>query len=143
MSAIPATPDFSDAFDRHWQDAQSLHLAGRLANADHLYGLAAECGLKAVMTGLNMPCDPSGVPDPPHKVHIDQLWSRFLTFANNHGGAKYAGMLSSTNPFDDWRVSQRYANQAHFTAAVASSHEAGAGAVQTCMAEARLDGVVS
>jgi hypothetical protein len=37
--------DFLDAHYRHWQDAELLFGRGRLANADHLYGLAAECGL--------------------------------------------------------------------------------------------------
>ena len=37
--------------ERHWLDAEQLfHLTPpRLANADQLYGLSAECGLKALM----------------------------------------------------------------------------------------------
>ena len=31
--------DFFDASQRHWDDAQSLYVAQRWANADHLYGL--------------------------------------------------------------------------------------------------------
>lgn len=36
--------DFRDAADRHFTDAGLLSQARRLANADHLYGVAAECG---------------------------------------------------------------------------------------------------
>lgn len=43
------TEHFRDAMDRHWQDAELLHRKERLANADHLYGLSAECGLKALL----------------------------------------------------------------------------------------------
>ncbi|WHF34964.1 hypothetical protein [Aeromonas salmonicida] len=41
--------DFLDAHARHWDDAESLLQAQRWANADHLYGMAAECGLKQLM----------------------------------------------------------------------------------------------
>jgi len=40
--------DFLDAHERHWEDAELLFGNRRWANADHLYGLAAECGLKAL-----------------------------------------------------------------------------------------------
>lgn len=54
--------DFVDAHRRHWADAELLFDHERLGNADQLYGFSAECGLKAVMTGLGMPLDPSGRP---------------------------------------------------------------------------------
>ncbi len=38
--------DFGDAHIRHWKDAELLYCVQHLANADHLYGMAAECGLK-------------------------------------------------------------------------------------------------
>lgn len=41
--------DFFNAHQRHWKDAELLYKEKRWANADHLYGLSAECGLKAVM----------------------------------------------------------------------------------------------
>ena len=44
--------DFLDAHQRHWDDAEHLLQAQRWANADHLYGFAAECGLKAVVAGV-------------------------------------------------------------------------------------------
>ena len=47
--------DFHDAHLRHWQDAELLFRHDRWANADQLYGLSAECGLKAVMRLLEMP----------------------------------------------------------------------------------------
>jgi len=43
------TADFLDAHERHWTDAEILFAQGRFANADHLYGLSAECGLKWLM----------------------------------------------------------------------------------------------
>lgn len=55
--------DFFDAHERHWGDGEILFNAQRWANADHLYGLSAECGMKAVMVGLGMPTDKQGIPD--------------------------------------------------------------------------------
>ena len=41
--------DFLDAYLRQWEDAEMLFGSERWATADHLYGLAAECGLKRLM----------------------------------------------------------------------------------------------
>jgi hypothetical protein len=42
----PMNTDFLDAHERHHDDADHLHANARHANADHLYGVSAECGLK-------------------------------------------------------------------------------------------------
>jgi len=55
--------DFYDACKRHWNDAEHLFDQKRLANADHLFGLAAECALKAVMVALGMTLLPDGKPE--------------------------------------------------------------------------------
>ena len=52
--------DCRDAHDRHWHDGETLYAASRWANADHLYGISAECGLKAAMTGLGMTTTETG-----------------------------------------------------------------------------------
>jgi hypothetical protein len=49
--------DFLDAHERHWQDAELLLTNQRLANADHLYGMSAECGLKRLMLAFGMTYD--------------------------------------------------------------------------------------
>ncbi len=49
--------DFLDVHHRHWDDAERLFAAQRWANADHLYGMAAECGLKRLMRAFGMPFD--------------------------------------------------------------------------------------
>lgn len=51
--------DYLDAHERHWEDAEHLFQSGRWANADHLYGLAAECGLKKLMLAFGMSYDTS------------------------------------------------------------------------------------
>lgn len=60
--------DFRDAAERHWEDAEHLMNNDRLANADHLYGLSAECSLKAVMCALGMPIFSDGSPMHPYRI---------------------------------------------------------------------------
>ena len=78
--------DFLDAHTRHWDDAEILLQAQRWANADHLYGIAAECGLKKLMLVFGMPYDT--VKDRPSdrmdQVHANGVWTRFQSYSNGH-----------------------------------------------------------
>jgi hypothetical protein len=65
--------DYKNAARRHYKDAEILYSRLRWANADQLYGLAAECGLKAVMVGLCASTKSSGdLKKPKHSVHINK-----------------------------------------------------------------------
>jgi hypothetical protein len=73
--------DFFNAYQRHYKDAESLYTASRWANADHLYGFSAECGLKCIMQNFGMRLDPiTETPPKKDKVHIDQVWDRYEDF---------------------------------------------------------------
>ncbi|WP_341643874.1 hypothetical protein [Thauera sp. SDU_THAU2] len=85
--------DYADAAWRHWDDGLFLLADSRLANADHLFGLAAECALKAVMLPLGMKLKPSGVPEDKRHGHIDRLWDEFGAFVSSRGGARYGALL--------------------------------------------------
>jgi hypothetical protein len=61
--------DYKNAACRHYEDAEILFKQLRWANADQLYGLAAECGLKAVMVGLGARTKSSGDLKK-HSLHI-------------------------------------------------------------------------
>jgi hypothetical protein len=77
MAPVPKPVDFPASARRHLADAKLLEANGRLANAGHLYGFAAECGLKALLIWHGYPTDPEGSPDPKRKptfrVHISEL----------------------------------------------------------------------
>lgn len=137
-------PDFADAAERHWVDGELLLAEQRLANADHLLGLSAECSLKAVMLGLGMSLKPSGAPEERrHQVHINRLWDEFQTFATARGGANYAAILSrQTAPFADWDISDRYASRPDIEPASVSHHHQGARQARACLQTAVLDGVL-
>jgi hypothetical protein len=135
--------DFYDAHNRHWGDAERLFNANRWANADHLYGFAAECGLKCLMLAFGMSYDmakdrPSDKSD---RVHVDGVWARYESYrAGHHRGATYG--LPTSNPFDNWNASQRYAKQSDFDMTRANSHRTGADQVRKLLLNATLEGLI-
>ncbi len=135
--------DFLDAHERHWEDAERLLQAQRWANADHLYGMAAECGLKRLMLAFGMPYDVAR--DRPSRdqdcKHADDIWARYESYrCGHHRGAGY--VLPSANPFHNWNVSQRYAHQSHFDQACAQAHQSGADVVRALLKKAQKEGLL-
>lgn len=131
--------DFQDAHHRHWHDAETLYDAQRWANADHLYGVAAECGLKRLMLAFGMRFDvEKNLPtEGSDRKHIDKIWVRFETYrAGRHQGAGYA---LSANPFEDWDIAQRYAPQSHFDQPRAQAHRSGADEVRQLIEKAQRE----
>jgi hypothetical protein len=135
--------DFHDAHDRHWNDAEKLRTDARWANADHLYGLAVECGLKRLMQAFGMPFGVDGSPaSKADRKHADRLWVRYDAYrVGHHYGVAYA--LPIANPFSDWSVEQRYANQRMFDATRVNAHRLGADAIRRLVSKARLDGLTA
>lgn len=134
--------DFFDAHERHWLDADKLLVDGRLANADHLLGMAAECGLKCLMQKFGMQLRSSdGAPeDKKDKTHIDKIWDRYGTYQSGRLGASYP--LDSPNPFTDWDVAQRYAHQGQFDESRITAHRHGTEQIHTLINKARMDGLL-
>lgn len=136
--------DFLDAHLRHWDDAELLYNATRWANADHLYGLAAECGLKRLMIAFGMDIDrTTGSPkNQQDRIHADQAWLRYESYrSGHHDGVNHP--LPTIDPFVDWKVNQRYAQQANFTQEIAEAHRIGAKIVHDLVTRAILEGIVS
>lgn len=120
---MPKPADFADAHRRHMDDADTLYAGNRFANADHLYGLGAECGLKAVMLERGiMSLDDSGKPEPKKYMrHIDKLWAEFL-LADRREWTRDMRRMKEPNSFADWSIDDRYANERCFDKATANSH---------------------
>jgi hypothetical protein len=134
--------DFFDAHQRHFKDADTLYDGSRWANADHLYGLSAECGLKALMQSFGMMLEPRGVPEnKADRKHMDHLLPRYEHYRAGHtAGAKYA--LSVTNEFDDWDISQRYEHQSIITETRVNPHKYAALTIRTLVKQTELDGLL-
>ena len=131
--------DFAGAHRRHWQDAELLFISERLGNADHLYGLSAECGLKAVMKKLGMPVDTTGLPPKQFRTHVQELWPQFKAFASGHGGARYVEELPSGRPFADWSHHDRYARKGHSGEHAVGRHRIAASGIHRMVQAAEMD----
>lgn len=133
--------DFLDAHRRHLSDADRLFQAERWANADHLYGIAAECGLKALMEKLK-----GGPLESGDRLHVmeekkpSNAWVKYQTYISGHAkAAKFS--LPTLSPFSDWFVSQRYANQSNFDHARVLAHQQGAKAVAVLVKKIDVEGL--
>lgn len=139
--AYPA--DFGDAHRRHWTDAESLLQSNRWPNADQMYGLSAECGLKALMRRSRMPVGRFGVPkSPQHRKHVNELWPEFFAFLNGRIGGRYVHLIPVGNPFTDWSVGDRYAHSHHFRKSSVEPHRKAARRVCSMIKTAKQDGVL-
>jgi len=136
--------DFADAHIRHWQDAEFLFKAGRLANADQLYGYSAECGLKAVMVASGMDVDATtGTPtEPSHRKHIQALWDVFLSFVRTRPVVNLLRHLPRSNPFTAWSHHNRYAGSHHFDSQAVAPHRDGARQVRQFLLRLKVSGHV-
>ena len=136
---LPA--DFADAHRRHWEDAELLFEHHRWGNADQLYGLSAECGLKALMVKLGMAVHPDDKPmEAKYRRHLPSLWSVFRTFMAGRGGEWYLARLPSGEPFRGWSIHDRYASSRHFSQPVAAAHQSAARALRILIHLAALHG---
>ena len=106
------TADFIDAHERHWEDAELLFECHRWAGADHLYGLSAECGLKALMEASGMKVDETGMPPPDYRKHVSELWPLVVDFREQD--SELWDKLPDGEPFGDWSHHDRYAHRRSF-----------------------------
>ena len=104
----PRPADFADA---HLGDAELLFDRERWANADHLYGLSAECGLKAVMESAGV-WGEAGSPPPEYRKHVHDLWPLFVDYMEPTGESW--DEFPKDEPFDDWSHHDRYAHRECF-----------------------------
>lgn len=136
---MPHAPDFTDAYYRHWEDAELLYDNERWANSDQLYGFSAECGLKAVMVFLGMKVDDTGPVDPKYREHAKKLWPVFVQFAADRNGAKYMALLPDGEPFSDWSHHDRYAHRENFDKTNVEPHREAAQEIRWMVEQAAQD----
>ncbi len=126
--------DFGHAFER-W-NAIARHEQARLDGAlrdskvvtswealDHLCGLAAESGIKALLFHLKV-VKPDALGDFPASVgerrpHIDELWDHFTTAVQGRRDASLWSRLGAPAAvFSTWRSAHRYAPDGTVTRSV-------------------------
>ena len=111
--------DFADAHRRYLEDAELLFEKARWANADHLYGLSAECGLKAAMESAGV-WGEAGSPPPECRKHVHELWPLFVDYMEPTGES-WDG-FPKDEPFDDWSHHDRYAHRERFRSSDVRRH---------------------
>ena len=120
--------DFQDAARRHLHDAELLFAQSspRLANASHLFGISAECSLKAI--GVNKKL--GNLFNPKDGGHIgSNLFAELRNVIDMGASGDLAlklDTLESGHYFSAWSVSQRYTNQTTFAYATVLHQQLGA-----------------
>jgi hypothetical protein len=137
--------DYCAAAKRHWDAAEVLNESGRVFGADQLFGLAAECALKAIMVGFGAHVESGDLVEKSHRNHIDLLWSEFQCFARGRSMSRYLTPLQAfrVNPFADWSIIQRYLADADLPSGSALDlHRKASRACKTALQRALDDGRV-
>lgn len=134
------TENYQEAAYRMFEDAETLTKNGRLGTPDHLYGLAAECALKAVLVAVGVMSIPMTQQQRViYKVHADQIWCEYSTAISG----RTALSVNPTNPFSGWNVSHRYESDATFDSARLRVHRDGAREAMRVLESAETSGVIS
>jgi len=143
---MSTTVDFSGSSRRHYGDAKLLLTNARIPNAGHLFGFAAECGVKALLIAHGLTTDPATgdiVEARPYKyrTHINVLINSVQTFSTSRVYSKYLGMVPNLSVFSNWDTSYRYWGES----SIPTSHEdwdRAAEEVIRMLDQAILDGVM-
>lgn len=114
--------NYSSAAVRHWKDAELLARENRVENADHHYGIAAECAIKKVLVAFPA-FSASGMLDSSYKQHINVLWNKVGHQSLQKSYPKLLAILKVSNAFSDWDVNQRYFVDGAVTSAALASHK--------------------
>lgn len=130
--------DFYNAFYRHATDADLLLDKERWANADHHYGLAAECALKALLLQQGIPSKDGDIAEQKYRQHINKLWDNYQNFMQKNNTYD----IPMNNPFHDWSIDQRYAHENDIAEQTARNHGAAVASLKKIVEKAELAGVL-
>lgn len=143
-----STPDFKSAARRHYRDAKYLLDDERWPNADHLAGVAAECGLKAILEGwFGATINPKGIlvwgqKQQELRYHVDKLWSELSLNISGRSGPVFASLIAGPAPFSGWDVADRYSDGNAITEQGARSHTDKAREIVEVLEQAEQTGIV-
>lgn len=130
--------DFHNAFHRHADDADLLLERKRRANADHHYGLAAECALKALLRQQGITSKDGDLDDRNYRHHINKLWDKYQNFMQT----RHAYAIPPDNPFQDWDIAQRYAPERDIAEQAVRNHGAAVASLRKIIEKAEYEGVL-
>jgi hypothetical protein len=113
--------NYKQAAMRHYKDGLSLFEDRRFDNSDQLFGVATECALKSCLRNR---CYQGLQLDAQFLNHINILWNKILIHIDPKAFPSVIPLLnSSTRPFDDWNVAQRYETTGFIAEEVCERHK--------------------
>jgi hypothetical protein len=142
--------DFQGASRRHYRDAELLMTNKRISNAGHLFGFAAECGIKALLVTYGLETDPhtgdikeKREKKKPlrYKTHVNTLINNVQTFKISLPYSKYLGMMPNLKSFSDWDTGHRYWNETAIPPSHSRWRDAAKEVIQM-LDQAKMDGVI-
>lgn len=92
---------YTEAASRCYEDGDILFQGQRYPNASHLFGLAAECALKVLLSRL------PGVQQLPHK-HLPELRDDVLRTLSGRRNSGVSQLLNRNDYMVQWEISNRY-----------------------------------
>ncbi|MFM0700735.1 hypothetical protein [Paraburkholderia sediminicola] len=114
--------NFADAAGRHWVDGLVLESEARTENADQLFGIAAECAIKAALM-MSATHITAGTLSKTYRTHIDELWDRISANALPKHLRSLPPLLRMENPYTDWSIEQRYGDSGVVSAEALERHK--------------------
>jgi hypothetical protein len=92
---------------RHLNAADALNTGHRRDVAGYLYGLSAECAIKAMMLDVGLKPAANKNTDPFY-LHFPQLLTALRDNMAGRRGAVLAGLISNDSFFSHWAIDMRY-----------------------------------
>ena len=103
--------DMRAAARRHQEAAEKLHEGTRRDVAGYLYGLAAECGIKALMLDLGMrPAANARSGDDPFYAHFTRLKTMLRDDAHARQHEDLRKFTEDNGFMEHWDVTMRYSD---------------------------------
>lgn len=126
MTTVRQKINFHGAALRHYEDACLLHQNQREANAGHLYGFVAECGLKSILIAAGLATEPNGditkvKKGSDFRWHADKLANQVglvKSFLEGRKLAEYLAHIPDIGNFSDWNTDHRYYDVASIPASL-------------------------
>lgn len=109
--------NYAESGIRLFKDAKLLHDNNKLATACHLYGLAAECAIKAFLESQ------SNSRKIPFK-HLPDLIDDAKRSLSGRAHAHLTNLISGPNYFTGWKIENRYWANGSFSAEQANRYKA-------------------
>ena len=101
------TMNLPAAARRHLQAADDLNIMHRRDVAGYLYGIAAECAIKAMMLDFGLRPQ-SNIKNDPFYLHYPQLRTTLLDTLNGRRAAPLTNFASNSSFLQHWTIGMRY-----------------------------------